>query len=68
MILVKKLSTETIRMLIDSVDSRFLHVWYMIDSVDSTGRTPCANFMRELKCLIFLKEILFHLGNEQRPS
>ena len=23
----------------DSVDSRFLHVWYLIDSVDGTGRT-----------------------------
>ena len=23
----------------DWVDSRFLHVWYMIDSVDSTGKT-----------------------------
>ena len=28
-----------VRLSIDSDDGRFLHVWFMIDSVDGTGRT-----------------------------
>ena len=37
--MVNWLLTETIRLLMDSVNSRFLHVWYMIGTVDSTGST-----------------------------
>ena len=39
MIQVILLLIETIRLSMDLADSRFLHVWYKIDSVDSTGRT-----------------------------
>ena len=41
----------------DSIDSIFLHLWYMIGSVDSTGRNNGITHMKQkqVKTLIFMK-------------